>query len=156
MPVASLRRLAACAGLACGTLPSPALADPPPAALGRPTPEGLHPVSPRPLGQVAGNGDHSGWMWRGTIGIALALAAIGWIGVASRRCLPRDRDASGELKVIGRVRLAPGHAVHLLRAGDRVLVIGTGPGGAPALLGEWPEGAVAPRPGPDRPIGGGA
>jgi flagellar biogenesis protein FliO len=42
----------------------------------------------------------------------------------------------GVLRVIGRTSLSPRHTVYLLAAGDRVLVVGTGPQGAPALLGE--------------------
>ncbi|HWE36630.1 MAG TPA: flagellar biosynthetic protein FliO [Isosphaeraceae bacterium] len=73
-------------------------------------------------------------------GLAAALAAVGALGVAARRLRPRDSSGPGVgpgLKVIGRVGLSPRHAVHLVRAGDRVLVVGTGPQGAPALLGDW-------------------
>jgi len=38
--------------------------------------------------------------------------------------------------VIGRTSLSPRHTVHLLSIGQRVLIVGTGPQGAPSLLGE--------------------
>lgn len=94
----------------------------------------------------AGKGGSTTW-WAGTAGLAAVLAAVGGLGVAARRLRPREQAGVGAgpgLKVIGRVGLSPRHAVHLVRAGDRVLVVGTGPQGAPTLLGEWPgEGGVA-------------
>lgn len=80
------------------------------------------------------------------------MAVVGGISLASKRLRPLER--SGALRVVGQVGLGPRHAVHLLRAGDRTLIIGTGPQGAPALLGEWSE-PIQPEP-PTRPIGGGA
>jgi hypothetical protein len=76
----------------------------------------------------------------GTAGIALALAAFGGMSIAARRYLPQAE--SGPLRVVGRTSLSPKHAVYLLRAGDRVLLIGTGPQGSPTLLGEMPTEAV--------------
>lgn len=87
----------------------------------------------------ASQGGPVAW-WAGTAGLAAALAAVGGLGVAARRLRTRTPNAPGAgpgLKVIGRVGLSPRHAVHLVRAGDRVLVVGTGPQGAPTLLGEW-------------------
>jgi hypothetical protein len=40
------------------------------------------------------------------------------------------------LRVVGRTSLSPRHTVHLLSVGARVLIVGTGPQGAPSLLGE--------------------
>jgi flagellar biogenesis protein FliO len=77
-----------------------------------------------------------GW-WLGTAGIALALAVLGGVSLATRRGWrwPQVHSA-GTLHVIGRTSLSPRHAVHLLSVGGRVLIVGTGPQGAPALLGE--------------------
>ncbi len=75
----------------------------------------------------------SGW-WLGTVGIAVALAIFGGVSVASKRFLPQH--GSGLLRVVGRTSLSPKHTVYLLKAGDRVLIVGTGPQGSPTLLGE--------------------
>ncbi len=86
----------------------------------------------------------SNW-WMGTAGIALALAAFGGMSVAARKFLPQSE--SGPLRVLGRTSLSPKHAVYLLKAGDKVLIVGTGPQGSPTLLGEMPpESAPAPSP----------
>jgi hypothetical protein len=99
----------------------------------------------RPLREGAGRSPSAGkagptaW-WAGTAGLVAVLAAVGALGVAARRFRPRDPSGTGVgpgLKVIGRVGLSPRHAVHLVRAGDRVLILGTGPQGSPTLLGEW-------------------
>jgi flagellar protein FliO/FliZ len=153
MPRASLRL--AVAGL-CGALafggpsPSPvcpsAFADPPPtASIGGPSPSsGLHafPAPRGPSSRSAGEdraGSGSGGWWLGTAGIALALAAFGWAGLASRRLLPRPD--SGPLQVVGRAALSPRHTVYLLRAGGRVLIVGAGSQGPPSLLGELTDPA---------------
>ena len=44
--------------------------------------------------------------------------------------------AGTTLRVVGRTSLSPRHTVHLLSIGQRVLIVGTGPQGAPSLLGE--------------------
>jgi flagellar biogenesis protein FliO len=93
-------------------------------------------------------GGSGGW-WLGTAGVALALAAFGGISLASRR-LPAGTEP-GPLQVVGRARLSPRHSVVLLRAGDRVLIVGAGAQGPPALLGELTDPAtldrLVPRPG---------
>jgi len=99
-----------------------------------------HPVTPhlkidRPTGPASTS---SGGWWFGTAGIALALAAFGGISVASRRFLPKSE--AGPLRVVGRTSLSPRHTVYLLKAGDRVLIVGTGPQGSPTLLGEMASG----------------
>jgi hypothetical protein len=68
--------------------------------------------------------------------VALALAAVGWVSVASRRYLPSAGGAPAALRVVGRTNLSPRHTVYLLDIGERVLIVGTGPQGAPSLLGE--------------------
>ena len=74
-----------------------------------------------------------GW-WFGTVGIAVALAVFGAVSIASKRYLPHQ--GSGSLRVVGRTSLSPKHTVYLLKAGERVLIVGAGPQGAPSLLGE--------------------
>ncbi len=81
----------------------------------------------------------------GTAGIALALAAFGGMSVAAKKFLPQSE--SGPLRVLGRTSLSPKHAVYLLKAGDKVLIVGTGPQGSPTLLGEMPPES-APRSSP--------
>lgn len=66
--------------------------------------------------------------------LALLLAAGGGIVVAARRLGPRA--AGGAVQVVGRVSLSPRHSVFLLRVGRRVLVVGAGPQGPPALITE--------------------
>jgi len=78
----------------------------------------------------------SGW-WLGSAGITLVLAICGAICVAARRYLPRD--SAGSVRVVGRVSLSSRHSIFLVRAGERVLLIGTGSQGAPSLLGELTE-----------------
>src|SRR5512135_1829006 len=85
----------------------------------------------------------AGW-WSGMAGIALALALFGGISMASRRLLPRA-GSGGLLGVVGRASLSPKHTVYLLRVGERVLILGTGPQGSPTLLGELPGPDDLPR-----------
>lgn len=83
----------------------------------------------------------SGGWWLATAGIALALAAFGGASLAARRAMP-GRTA-GPLAIVGRLHLSPKHAVYVVRAGEQMLVVGTGAQGPPALLGEWTEAAAA-------------
>lgn len=53
--------------------------------------------------------------------------------------------ASGSLRVVGRVSLSPRHSIYMVRAGERVWLIGTGSQGAPTLLGELTAEAATPR-----------
>jgi flagellar protein FliO/FliZ len=62
---------------------------------------------------------------------ALLLSAVALAGPVAR-----GDDAPAGLRVLGRTALTPKHSVYLLKAGDRVLIVGTGPQGAPSLLGE--------------------
>jgi len=93
----------------------------------------------------------SGGWWLGTAGIALALAVCGWASAAAKRGLPRGGvSAAGlGLRVVGRTSLSPRHTVYLLRAGDRVLIVGTGPQGSPSLLGELDADPAEAGAGPD-------
>jgi hypothetical protein len=115
-----------------------------------------HPFAPRGASHSGAGASHSGsgsW-WLGTAGVALALAVAGGLSVASRRLVSTAPAGGVALRVVARTSLSPRHAVYLVRAGERVLVVGTGPQGAPALLGEL--GAedlggepIAPHPGSD-------
>jgi flagellar protein FliO/FliZ len=106
------------------------------------------PASPSPLRGPA-TGERSAWLSPGgvgsraggsdfrlivTAGLALVLAICGGLGVVARRYLPKG--VVGSMKVIGRVGLTPKHAVYMVQVGRRVLVIGTGPQGAPSLISE--------------------
>jgi flagellar biogenesis protein FliO len=99
-------------------------------------------VAPRPFPRpgsarprVEGSAEGAGGWWFGTAGIALALALCGGISLATRRGWPQGH-AGGLLRVVGRASLSSKHTVHLLSVGGRVLIVGTGPQGAPSLLGE--------------------
>ena len=72
--------------------------------------------------------------WWGMAGITLALAVCGGIYAACRRFLPQS--AAGAVQVVSRVSLSPKHSVYMLRIGRRVLLVGTGPQGAPSLIAE--------------------
>ncbi len=75
----------------------------------------------------------SGW-WLGSMGITLVLVVCGVLCAAARKFWPQE--STGLVQVVGRVSLSPRHSIFLVRAGPRVLLIGTGTQGAPALLGE--------------------
>jgi hypothetical protein len=116
-----------------------------------------------PRGSVVRRGDPQGeatptggW-WLGTAGIGLALAVCGGMSVAARRGwrLPQAQSG-GVLRVLGRTSLSPRHSVYLLRAGDRVLLVGTGPQGAPSLLGELTDPDELERLARGRRLGGDA
>jgi hypothetical protein len=92
------------------------------------------PGGPRPSG--------SGGWWSGTAWLALVLAVCGGIAAAARRLGPRA--TAGVVQVVGRVSLSPKHSVYLLRVGRRVLVVGAGPQGPPALITELDDVAQDP------------
>ena len=91
------------------------------------------PVFLQRLARTARPGGTDRW-YLGMAGITLALAVSGGIVAAARRFLPSS--AAGGMEVISRVSLSPKHTVYLLRLGRRVLVVGTGPQGAPSLISE--------------------
>lgn len=101
------------------------------------------------------DGSISGSWWPATAVVAVALIGLGAASlVAARWRLLSGRDP-GPVQVVGRVQLTPRHAIHLLRAGDRTLIVGTGSGGPPALLGELAGTPGGPDPAPiaaSRPI----
>lgn len=159
VPTRALGALAVAVGLAL--FPGlPARADDPPVmAIGSSATDGRIPIE-RPGRTADRTGvapqSSSGW-WIGTVGIGLALAAFGGLSLASRGKLLARSD--GPLRVVGRLSLTPKHAIFLVQAGERTLIIGTGTQGPPALLDEWtgpPPGASRPpAPGPTTPVGSG-
>jgi flagellar biogenesis protein FliO len=95
---------------------------------------------PEPSGHAsrsASSAGSPGW-WLAPVGLVAALAAFGGVVMAARRFTPGlAAETSGQApRVIGRTPLTPRHMIHLVRSGDRVLLIGTGPQGPPSLLGE--------------------
>jgi Flagellar biosynthesis protein, FliO len=95
-------------------------------------------VSGSSRGEPENPGTGGGW-WFGTAGAAVSLALIGWGSVASRRFVFKGLAVSSApvpLRVVGRASLSAKHSVYLVEVGDRVLILGAGPQGAPALLGE--------------------
>jgi flagellar protein FliO/FliZ len=96
----------------------------------------------------AAEGDGGDRWYLGMAGLAALLAVAGGAALAARRFTPGA--AAGALQVVSRVSLSPKHTVYLLRAGGRVLLVGTGPQGAPALISELdeiPPTAAGPAPG---------
>ena len=72
----------------------------------------------------------------------MLLGAVGGLALAARRL--NLRPGSGVLHVVSRVSLSPKHAVYLVCAGGRVLLVGTGPQGAPTLISELDDIALTP------------
>jgi flagellar biogenesis protein FliO len=103
---------------------------------------------------VGSTSESTGGWWFGSVGIAAALAVFGGVSLASKRFLPHRE--SGPMQVIGRSSLSPKHAVTLLRVGHRVLIVGTGPQGPPATLGEITDPAELARLIPQRTSGSGS
>ena len=91
----------------------------------------------------ARNGNGTGGWWLSTAGIVVVLAALGGGSLAAKRLKLVPGREGAALEVVGRTFLTPKHAVYLVRAGGRTLLIGTGPQGAPSLLGELPNDTEA-------------
>jgi Flagellar biosynthesis protein, FliO len=72
-----------------------------------------------------------------TVAIALVLAIVGGLATVARRFMPRPSTST--VQVVGRTNLSPKHSVYLLQVGRRVLLVGTGPQGAPSLISELDE-----------------
>jgi len=106
-------------------------------------PRPLRSVKPRGSASAARVGRSDAWYWE-MAGVAVVLAVSGGLVAAARRFLPQG--GAGGLQVISRVSLSPKHSVYVLRAGRRVLLVGAGPQGAPALISElddFPENEPA-------------
>lgn len=86
-----------------------------------------------------------GW-WTGTVAMVAILGAAGVLCIVAKR--QAEAATGGRLRVVGRVSLPPKHAVFLVKAGGRTLLIGAGPQGAPSLLGELDDEdeAIVPDP----------
>lgn len=78
--------------------------------------------------------------WTTTVVATTILAILGGAVFMTRRL--KGEINSNALQLVGRVALTPKHTVHLLRHDNRILLIGTGPQGAPAFLVEWPAAPV--------------
>jgi flagellar protein FliO/FliZ len=144
MPGPRYRRFLAIAWICAALTSSTAFAQgtPPTASIPRPEAEPRVPAPQRSKPAAASSDPGGGW-WLGTAGIAAALAVFGGVSVASKRFLP-SRD-SGPIQVVGRSALSTKHSVYLLRVGDRVLILGAGPQGAPSTLGEVTDPAELAR-----------
>lgn len=112
--------------------------------------------------QASGTSRGGPW-WLGSAGVVAIFAGLGYAVWSARRQGMvgfRLNSRPKGLEVVGRTALTPKHHVHLLRAGERILLIGTGPGGSPAFLGEWsgpdPSVPATPASRPPRAEGGGA
>jgi hypothetical protein len=102
----------------------------------RGTDEGTRPSRPASLRRFSGASPPSRsdpWFW-GTAGIALVLALCGGLVAGARRFLPQA--GGGGVQIVSRVSLSPKHAVYVLRIGRRMLLVGSGPQGPPALISE--------------------
>ena len=82
-----------------------------------------------------------------SLGLTAGVLAIGAVALVlsrkysskllSEHALGQKTSHGQRPRITGRVRLTPRQTVHVLNIGQRVLVIGTGPQGAPELLTEW-------------------
>jgi flagellar biogenesis protein FliO len=89
---------------------------------------------------VRGGKSSGGW-WFSTAGIVAVLAVLGGGSLAAKRWKLVPGRETAALEIVGRTFLTSRQAVYLVRAGGRTLLIGTGPQGAPSLLGELPREA---------------
>jgi flagellar protein FliO/FliZ len=87
----------------------------------------------------------------------LALAAVCALGFFALRWLAR-RGVGGAgvgaypgLRVLRRLPLEPRKSLYLVRAGKRLLLIGTGGDGPPSLIAELDESALAAEQSPESP-----
>jgi hypothetical protein len=113
--------------------------EPPPAAIAARGADSQRLALRRPAPGLSRGPGGTSSIWGPTAGLALAVAVAGWAGWAARRAKGAAGRESALVQVIGRTHLSPKHAVYLLRAGDRVLIVGAGAGGSPTLLGEIPD-----------------
>lgn len=135
--------------------------EPPAAAIPSPGVESGH-ATARPV--ATGNGTSAaGDGWWGTVALALVVAAGAGAALVVRGRGIAGNPGSAAARVVGRVALGPRHAAYVVRVADRVLIVGTGGSGAPALLAELDADALsAPArestlrmiPGPIGPMGG--
>ena len=107
-----------------------------------------HPIGPSlpRVGSSTTGRNSGGWL----VGGLSAVALIGLAGASFAGRRARGRGGAGGLEVVGRMPLSAKHSACLIRAGDRLLLVGLGPQGPPALLGELDptdlESAPSPKP----------
>lgn len=74
---------------------------------------------------------------RQAMAVAAVLALLGgslwWLRRRGFAAVVRPRRGGRLLKTLERLPLGPHHALHLVRVGDRVLVVGCAPGGCTLL-----------------------
>ena len=79
----------------------------------------------------------------GILGITVALAVCGAIATVIRRLAPSNVPVAAT--VISRMCLSPKHTLYVVQIGQRMLLVGTGPQAAPAVLSELDELPVLPQ-----------
>jgi flagellar biogenesis protein FliO len=79
----------------------------------------------------------------GILGITVALAVCGAIASVVRRLAPSNVPVAAT--VISRMCLSPKHTLYVVQIGQRMLLVGTGPQAAPAVLSELDELPVLPQ-----------
>lgn len=68
--------------------------------------------------------------------VALGWGSLWWLrrrGLARPAAGARRRDGARRLELIDRVALTPQHSVHLIRMGDRLILVGRAPSGLTRL-----------------------
>ena len=91
---------------------------------------------------AAGAPRPSSAMLERSLGWSAGVLAIGAVAVIVSRKMARPAGSIGDVpgdraRVMSRVQLTPRQAVHVVRIGQRTLVIGTGAQGSPVALAEW-------------------
>lgn len=120
--------------------------DPPPASIPRTNGHLLPTPGDRAgRGASASRDNAVGW-WMAPTGLVAVLAVFGGAVMVARRYSPSlgPESSTRALRVVGRTALTPRHAVHMVRAGGRTLLIGTGPQGSPCLIAELEAAEPAP------------
>jgi flagellar protein FliO/FliZ len=90
---------------------------------------------------VAGDSYVADLLRSGLAVVFVALLALVTLRYVQRRGFGRARGAGSAVEVLARVPLEPRKSLYVVRAAGRVLLIGTGEGGAPALIAELPSGS---------------
>ncbi len=80
-----------------------------------------------------------------------AVCVLAWVVLrwAARRGVGVG-PSRGRIRVIERIPLDPRRALYLVKVGDRILLVGAGEGGAPALLTEVDPSELPPAKAPSR------
>jgi Flagellar biosynthesis protein, FliO len=80
------------------------------------------------------NARHAASEWWGIAALGIAIAICAVVFLAARQFMPQG--ANGTLRVLGRVSLSAKHDLYLLQCGQRLILVGTGPQGAPSFISE--------------------